>query len=324
MSIRDFVHPELVAFLDTLPTFELRADTLPEIRRATSAQPPFGALPGGAEATREEIHVPGPEGAPPVRALIYRPARAEGGSLLPAVLHIHGGGFVIWGPEVNDLRNRFIAADIGCVVVSVDYRLAPEAPFPAPLEDAYAGLKWLHANARSLGVDASRIAVQGESAGGGLAAALALLARDRGEVPLVFQLLVYPMLDDRTGTAAEGAKAPRSGELVWTRANNRFGWQAMLGREPGGADVSPYCAPARATDLAGLPPAFVQVGSLDLFADEDVTYALRLLRAGVPTELHVHPGLFHGADVLPGTRIGEAFAREAHEALRRALSAKLP
>jgi acetyl esterase/lipase len=319
MSIRAFVHPELVPFLDTLPAFDLRPETLPEIRRATFAQPPLHA-PQGPATTREEAHVPGPEGAPPVRVLVYRPARVEPGMQIPAVLHVHGGGFVIWGPEINDLRNRFIAGDIGCVVVSVDYRLAPEAPFPAPLEDVYAALRWLHANAKALGVDASRIAVQGESAGGGLAAALALLARDRGEVPVVFQLLVYPMLDDRTGTGEEGTRSPHTGELVWTPANNRYAWHAMLGRQPGGADVSLYGAPARATNLERLPPAFLQVGSLDLFVDEDITYAQRLLRAGVPTELHVHPGLFHGFDLLPGTRIGEAFAREAHEALRRALS----
>ncbi|WAS90578.1 alpha/beta hydrolase [Nannocystis punicea] len=318
-TTRALVDRELAPFLDAVAPLDFTPENLPEIRRTADATPPLPAPTTGA-VTREEVTIPGRDGAPPVRALVYRPAEVEAGARLPAVLHLHGGGFVIWRPEINDARNRHIAADIGCVVVSVDYRLAPETAFPGPLEDCYTGLLWLHSHADALQVDPARIAVQGESAGGGLAAALALLARDRGEVPLAFQLLVYPMLDDRTGSREADGPNEYAGQFVWTPASNRFGWRAMLGHEPGRGDVSPYCAPARAVDLAGLPPTFMQVGALDLFVDEDIDYARRLLRAGVPTELHVYPGAFHGFDILPGTRIGAAFLREAHEALRRALA----
>ncbi len=319
MNPRYLVDPELVPFLDSLPSFDLTPETLPEIRRATDDMPPLHA-PSAAPTTCEDILVPGRDGAPPVRVLVYRPIDVKPGEQLPAVLHVHGGGFVIWKPEVNDARNRYLAGDLRCVVVSVDYRRPPETPFPGPVEDCYTALRWLHAAASELGVDRTRIAVKGESAGGGLAAALALLARDRKEVSIVFQQLVYPMLDDRTGSAADAQTRPSyRGRLVWTAENNRFCWHAMLGREPGQGAVSPYCAPARADDLTGLPPTFVQVGTLDLFLDEDLRYATRLLQAGVPTELHVYPGAFHGFDVLPGTRIEAAFSRDAQEAMRRAL-----
>ncbi|MCY0986617.1 alpha/beta hydrolase [Nannocystis sp. ILAH1] len=317
MQTRTLVDPELVPFLDSLPSFDFSPETLPEIRRVANETPPLHA-PEVQGVRRDEVHVPGPEGEPPVRVVVHRPETTVG-ERLPAVLHVHGGGFVMWGPEISDLRNRFIAGDLRCVVVSVDYRHPPETPFPGPIEDCYAALRWLHDTADTLGVDPARIAVQGESAGGGLAAALVLLARDRKEVPVAFQVLVYPMLDDRTGTDADPHPNAFTGEFVWTRANNRFAWRAMLDREPGEGDVSPYCAPARAADLTGLPPTFIQVGSLDLFLDEDLVYAQRLTRAGIPTEIQAIAGAFHGFDMMPGTRIGARFATAAHEALRRGL-----
>jgi acetyl esterase/lipase len=318
MTTRHLVDAELAPHLDDFPALDITAEILPALRQDFAAGPPLHA-PATADVDRQEVWIPGRDGAPPVRALVYRPARAPAEARLGAVLHVHGGGFIVGTPEWSDLRNRYTAGDIGCVVVSVDYRLAPETPFPGPIEDCYTALLWLHANADLLGVDERRIAVRGESAGGGLAAALALMARDRKQVALAFQLLTYPMLDDRTGSTADENANAHTGEFVWTRGSNRFGWSAMLGREPGGADVSPYCAPARAADLAGLPPTFVQVGSLDLFLDEDVEYAHRLLRAGVNTELHVYPGVFHGFDMVPG-RVEAAFARDAHEALRHAIA----
>jgi acetyl esterase/lipase len=181
-------------------------------------------------------------------------------------------------------------------------------------------LVWLYRNAEALNVDKARIAVGGESAGGGLAASLALMARDRNEVPLAFQLLIYPMLDDRTGTIPPAEKNASTADLVWTAENNRFCWRAMLGREPGTESVSAYCAAARAPSLAGLPPARLQVGALDILADETIDYAHRLIRAGVPTELEVYPGFLHGGDLVPGTRVGARFAKDSSEALRRALS----
>jgi acetyl esterase/lipase len=220
---------------------------------------------------------------------------------------------------MTDARNRLLARELGCVVVSVDYRLAPETTFPGAVEDCYAALRWLHAEARTLGVDVGRIAIGGESAGGGLAASLALLARDRGEVPLAFQLLIYPMLDDRTGVTVE--PSPTVGEFGWSRESNRFGWASLLGRDPGGADVSPYAAAARAEDLAGLPPAYIAVGTLDLFLEENLEYARRLMRAGIPTELHVYPGAYHGFQgMAPEARISKAFVNDYFAALTLALS----
>jgi hypothetical protein len=164
-------------------------------------------------------------------------------------------------------------------------------------------------------VDPTRIAIGGASAGGGLAAALGLLARDRGEVPLAFQLLIYPMLDDRTVTAAE--PHPFTGEFVWTPQANYFGWRALLGQEPGSPDVSPYAAAARAESLEGLPPTFISVGTLDLFLEEDLEYARRLIRAGVPTELHVYPGAFHGFDMAESAKVTQTSVRDRLDALVR-------
>jgi acetyl esterase/lipase len=261
-----------------------------------------------------EHHVPGPPGAPDVRVLVYIPR--HGVRPLPALLWIHGGGYVIGSADQDDLQVKSIVAQAGCAAVSVDYRLAPETPHPGPVEDCYAALKWLHANAAELGVDADRIAIGGASAGGGLAAGLGLLARDRGEVPLAFQLLIYPMLDDRTVTAEPH---PYTGEFIWTADSNRFGWTALLGREPGGADVSPYAAAARAEDLAGLPPIYICVGALDLFLEEDLEYARRLMRVGVPTELHVYPGAYHAFNIAGDALVTRAFTRDSMDALRRAL-----
>ena len=320
MTKHSLIDPEFVPLLSKVPSLNLRPETLTEVRRGAAAQVVPPAIEG-PPVTREELRVPGPDGAPPVRVLVYRPA-ATSSVMLPALLHFHGGGFVLFGPEATDGRNRLRAGELGCVVVSVDYRLAPETTFPGPIEDCYAALVWLYRNAETLNVDATRIAVGGESAGGGLAASLALLARDRNQVPLAFQLLIYPMLDDRTGTVPPAAVNESTSTLMWPAEGNRFGWQSLLGREPGTGTVSPYCAAARATSVAGLPPAFLQVGALDVLADETIDYAHRLIRAGVPTELQVYPGFFHGADLLPGTNIGLRFAKEHNEALRRAFARK--
>jgi acetyl esterase/lipase len=262
--------------------------------------------------------VPGPEGAADVRVLIYSP---PGGTTAPkpGYLHIHGGGYIMGTPEMMDLQNKATVREIGCVVVSVDYRLAPETPYPGPVEDCYAALKWFHTNAASLGVDPHRIAIGGESAGGGLSAALGLLTRDRKEVPLAFQLLIYPMIDDRTVTRSEPHKF--AGEFIWTAHSNDFGWRSLLGRAPGGADVSPYAAASRAENLAGLPPTFISVGALDIFLDEDIDYAQRLMAAGVPTELHVYPGAYHGFDAAFDADITKRFRRDSVQALKRALTA---
>lgn len=210
-----------------------------------------------------------------------------------------------------------MAAELGCVVVSVDYRLAPETPHPGPIEDCYAALKWLHNNADELGVERKRLAVAGSSAGGGLVAALALLARDRGEIPLAFQCMNAPMLDDRT--VLVDPPHPYTGEFIWVREASRFGWTALLGQEPGGDELLPYAAAARAENLEGLPPAFIAVGALDLFLEEDMEYARRLTRAGVPTELHVYPGTFHGYQMVAQAQVTQRAMRDRMDAIKRAL-----
>jgi acetyl esterase/lipase len=214
----------------------------------------------------------------------------------PAMLWIHGGGYVIGRAAQDDALCRRFARQLGGVVASVDYRLAPEHPYPAPLEDCYSALQWL---VRLPSVDAARVAIGGASAGGGLAAALALLTRDRGEIPLAAQLLVYPMLDDRT----VGKHLDNPGLRLWNHSSNKFGWSSYLG----GADPE-VAVPARREDLSGLPPAWLGVGTLDLFHDEDLVYAERLKAAGVRCEVEIVPGAFHGFDgVVPKAHVSQSF-----------------
>jgi acetyl esterase/lipase/enterochelin esterase-like enzyme len=318
MNTRHLVDPELGALVDLLPDKPLSQDSLGEAReRVAQAVELIKAITPAYPAIEVfERHVPGPAGAPEVRVLVYRPRAAP--AALPALLWIHGGGYVVGNPEGDDWEAKKIVDAVGCVLVSVDYRLAPENPYPAPLDDCYAALKWLHAEAAELGVDRARIGIAGVSAGGGLCAALGLLARDRGEIALCFQAPLQPMLDDRHATAAYSH--PHAGQYVWKQEFNHFGWSALLGHEPGREDVAPYAAPARAQDLAGLPPTFISIGALDLFVEEDIEYARRLIRAGVPTELHVYPGAFHGFNLLgPTAQVSQAYQRDIMAALRRGL-----
>jgi acetyl esterase/lipase len=225
---------------------------------------------------------------------------------------------VLGDVAMSDDSCAAMAHELKIVVASVEYRLAPEHPFPAPLEDCYAGLAWLSACADERGVDRARIAIGGPSAGGGLAAGLALLARDRGEVPVRFQLLVYPMIDDRNATPSSRAITDPK---VWNRHANEVGWNAYLAGRAGADDVSPYAAPARATDLAGLPPTYINVGDLDLFLDEDLAYARALMAAGVPVELHVYPGAFHGSNAFVSrSALSQRWTADERAALHRALN----
>ena len=314
-SSRELIAPELLPALEMIPEFELTEDFLTMARQMMGRGDVFGA-PSSDDlgVTRREQFVPGLNGAPDVRVLVYTPSTPA--RTRPAYLHIHGGGYVLGTPEMNDAPNRDFAADLDCVVVSVDYRLAPDTRFPGPIEDCYAALQWLRANAADLGVDTNRIAIGGESAGGGHAAALALYARDRGDTGICFQLLEQPMLDDRTATIAD--PHPFTGEFIWTAKKNRFGWQALLGVEPGGPDVPANGSPARASDLSRLPPTYIAIGALDLFLEESLDYARRLTRAGVPVELHVIPGAFHGFSVAGDGPQVRANREWSHAALRRA------
>ncbi len=319
MTTRHLIDPELIALIDAFPPIQLTIEGLPQARTefAEMFAQQAATLPASSDIEVSERHVPGPAGSPDVRVLVYLPKGSP--RPLPALLWIHGGGYVIGSADEDDMTVKAMVSAVGCAAVSVDYRLSPETPHPGPVEDCYAALKWLHANASELGVDTGRIAIGGASAGGGLAAGLVLLTRDRGEVPLAFQLLIYPMLDDRTVTTAD--PHPYTGEFIWTHDDNRFGWTALLGQEPGGASVSPYAAAARAECVAGLPPTFISVGALDLFLDEDMEYARRLLRAGVPTELHIYPGAYHGFDLfVPEAQVTQAYERDVLGALRRALA----
>lgn len=269
----------------------------------------------------DELLVPGPEGGPAVRVRRYQPADHDGP--LPALVYLHGGGFVVGSLDLYDADCRRIAAEVGAVVFSVDYRLAPEHPFPAGLEDCYAALVWVAENAAELGVDPERIAVGGESAGGGLAAGVALLARDRGGPRLCLQFLGIPEIDDRLDT--ESMRNLGEGTPITTRENGEISWDSYLGAGVRGTDlVSPYAAPARATDLAGLPPALVTAYEFDALRDEGIAYAQQLLWFGVPTELHVYPGAFHACTWLSHTAICQKILGDLVDALRRRLHAAVP
>jgi acetyl esterase/lipase len=305
-------HPELARLARFLPRFAWGPRVLRVIRfveRLVKAP----RLPGGV--TVEEVRVPGSAGAPQVRVRLYRPDNLQRPA--PALLWMHGGGYVMGKPEVDELSSAQYAQELGLLVASVDYRLAPEHPFPAPLEDCYAALRWLHAQAGALGIDPARIAIGGASAGGGLTAALAQLAHDRGEVRPAFQLLIYPMLDDRTAlrTDIDGTH-----HRLWNHESNVFGWSAYLGQAPGAAEVPAHAVPARRADLSGLPSAWMGVGTVDLFHDEDLAYAQRLKDAGVPCEVHVVPGAYHGFDIVARKAdVARQFRASHVTALRRAL-----
>jgi acetyl esterase/lipase len=276
-------------------------------------KPRVPPVPPGLEV--EDLRVPGLPDEPEVGLRIYRPRDVADGA--PALFWIHGGGYVGGSLEQDEALNHGFALELGITVVALRYRVAPADPWPAALHDAYAGLLWTFRHAAERGIDIHRIAVGGDSAGGGLAAALILHAHDQGEVAPVFQLLVYPMIDDRT--AARTDHDTRDA-LVWTAKSNRYGWRSYLGVEPGSDGVSPYAAAARREDLRGLPPAWIGVGTLDVFHDEDVVYAERLTAAGVPCRLLVVPGAFHGFDRWGRTDVGRAFWEDQLAALRGAFS----
>lgn len=312
MPSRHLVDPEMEPLLAMAATMEIAIGQQSPAMKALMEAP----APTSETVEMREVRMPGARDAPPVRGLLYSPKDAS--TARPAILHIHGGGYIMGAPEMSAPENLACAEAFGAVVLSVDYRLAPVAKHPGPVEDCYAALAWLHAQAEALKLDRTRIIVSGESAGGGLAAALALLARDRGEYPLAHQHLIYPMLDDRT--AAKAAPSPYVGQFVWTPERNRLGWGALLESEPGAPGVSCYAAAARAEDLSGLPPAYIACGALDLFIDENLDYAARLIHAGVPTELHVYPGAPHGFPMVAKSGLARQASADSCSALRKALA----
>jgi acetyl esterase/lipase len=313
--------PELSAVLAALPAEMQQSMSIEDIPawREQLAQ----LLPADDDALRregavelEERQIPGPKGGPDLPVLILRPARGRGRAL-PGVYHTHGGGMVMGTNRTGVDEMALWVDQVGAVAVSVEYRLAPEHPHPAPVQDCYAGLVWTAEHAEELGIDPARLIIAGASAGGGLAAGTALMARDRGGPALTHQILMCPMLDDRCITPSS---QELDGEGVWDRTDNRTGWTALLGDACGGPDVSPYAAPARAQDLTGLPATFIDVGSVETFRDEDIDYAARLSRAGISVEFHLWPGGFHGFDMFaPQTALAQASRATRLGYVRRAL-----
>lgn len=300
----------LTAFQALFEPFPLRADTIIASREhITGLIPPLQEQIGDLPVLGEDRLIPGPVGSPEVAVSIIRPKAARPDAA-PAVLGIHGGGMVLgtrfFGTgELIDLAHRH-----GIVGVAVEYRLAPEHRGPAAAEDCYAALEWMAANAAGLGIDPERLIVSGASAGGGLSASVALMARDRGGPRLAGQLLNTPMLDDRNETVSS---RQYEGIGVWDRNNNAAGWDAVLGNTRGTGQVSPYSAAARAPSLAGLPPAFIEVGAAEVFRDEAIAYASRIWSCGGSAELHVWSGAYHGfSGFSPDANVSRA-ARAARE-----------
>jgi len=314
VDIPQLLDPEVAAVLAAVP-FDLGLlsdDTLGAIREGMGSRVPVPEL--SDEVERTDHLVPGAPGDPDVAIRVHRRTGLEGA--VACVYWIHGGGYVLGSHVGDDLRFDRWCRQYPIVGVSVEYRLSPETAYPGPLDDCYAGLQWTVEHAAELGVDPARVGIGGQSAGAGLAAGLALLARDRGEIPLTFQLLIYPMIDDRMITASSGWVDP-----VWPPAANRYGWSSYLGSLHGSDEVPYHAAPARAQDLSGLPRTFLAVGALDIFSDEDIDYAVRLRHAGVPTDLHVYAGAPHGFEGIAAlTAVAQRANRDIDEWLGLAIS----
>lgn len=306
-----YVDPELAAALRELPVSPgVSADNLEAVRAGGRNS----SMSDAPELQPRKASVPGPGGEVPVLIIDPKPGEAN----RPATIYMHGGGYVAGRADTSIQLAQDIAQATDSMVVSVDYTLAPEAPFPVSLEQNYAALAWLNKNAGQFGVEPARIAICGESAGGGHAAMLAIAARDRREFPIAFQCLIYPMLDDRTGSTTH--MPPYIGHFIWTEAQNRFGWSSLLGNPAGSVSVPAGSVPARVERLSGLPPTFIGVGSIDLFCEEDIDYAKRLILAGVPAELFVVPGAYHAFDLISrNARLSLEFRKAWQAALRRGL-----
>jgi acetyl esterase/lipase len=301
------VDAALWPLIEAFPPIDLSAETLTGFRAALVALSVLPEPSTHPDVRIQELKIGGSgDAASSIRCLLFTPAQ---GAAAAALLHIHGGGFVMGNPEMDVARNIELVRASGCAILSVDYRLAPEHPHPAGLEDCHAALVWLSVNAASLGISSARIGLIGESAGGGMAASLALLARDRRSVQLACQVLIYPMLVP----PAQSIDDPLTGRYIWTRASNAYAWSAYL----------PAAAPATlaglANDLVGLPPAFVAVGALDLFVHDDLAYAGRLLAAGCSVEAHLYPGAIHGFDRMGDADVSVRYTRDLVSFVLRSL-----
>jgi acetyl esterase/lipase len=314
MTLPGRCDPEIEAVLDTIPSLDLT--DIPRAREERERLAAAGRArwtPSGRVLV-EDRWVPGEAGDPDVRVRVHRPAAGTTGAVL---LWVHGGGHVLGAAEQDDPLLDRVVGRTGCVALAVDWRRAPEHPYPAALRDCHAVLRAVAAGLPGIDAHPDHVVVAGASSGGGVAAGLTLLVRDRGEHALAGQLLIYPMLDDRELTVSRRTVTdPR----VWNHVSNRIGWAAYLG-SLAGDEVPAPAAPARATSLAGLPPAWIATTELDLFRDEDIDYARRLLEAGVPTELHVYPGGVHGFDLFaPDASLTQRFCRDRDEGFARLLT----
>jgi len=310
--------PELRPFLELLPARpagDVPVDMATVRAYATQMTAAINATADVSALSVEDHVVTGAHDAPDVPVRVYAPASLD--TTVAAILYIHGGGFTVGSVDMEHFNAVRLANELGVVVVSVEYRLAPEDPYPAALDDCYAALQWVHNEAAQLGIDAARVAVVGNSAGGGLGAGLALLARDRGGPPICFQFLGIPELDDRLETPSMQAFVDTP---MWSRPSAEASWRAYLGTLHGGA-VPPYAAPARATDLFGLPPAYVSTMEYDPLRDEGILYALRMLQSAVDVELHSFPRTFHGSTAMTTAAVTQRQLAEMVVVLRSALGA---
>ncbi len=304
------IHPQLLQIANRTPKFDFNKKNLWLMRLIMSIMPKAKTP---QSVFIENIFIE--SGQAKIRVRVYKPKMAT--TPTPVLIWMHGGGYVVGKPEQDDGCCSQYVQELGITVVSVDYRYAPKYPFPIGLDDCYAALKWVVSQARELGIDLNRIAIGGASAGGGLAAALVQLIYDRQEFKVALQLLIYPMLDDRTVLRTE---IDDSQNVTWTQKSNQFGWESYLGTACGAKTTPPYAVPARREDLTGLPPVWIGVGSLDVFYDEDLTYAKRLEASSIETELVVVGGAFHGFDVFdPQIQVVRDFRNSQIVALRKYL-----
>ncbi|PDY29936.1 alpha/beta hydrolase fold domain-containing protein [Bacillus thuringiensis] len=312
---RHLIDPEIIRAVDLIPTNALTQSTLMESRKNQSQMMPQIDITQMFPVTFEEKVVPSYFGGPDIRIEIIKPTQLKY-YRMPLFYSIHGGGMVLGSPAVDRSNNASLAVQHGFCCVSVYYRLAPEHIQPSQLEDCYSGLKWCIEHAEELGIDTQKVALAGSSAGGGLAAGLALYIRDQKEFEIHHLRLIRPMLDDRTSIAPEH---PYAGEFIWTKQSNYFGWKSVLGHELGLEEVSEYYVPARAKSLAGLPPTYMNIGTIDLFIDEALTFAKQLIFDGVLVELHVYPGYHHLFSMFPDAHFSKEDAKSREHALLKAL-----
>ena len=313
------IHPQLLPFRDQFPTLELTGENLAQTRRELNRMTleTAAAVEGFDHVDVEDRQIEGPTPGQSLRLRLYSSGDSSGAR--PCLLWIHGGGYILGCPEMDEQLLCRKASELGCLAVAVDYRLAPEHPYPAALDDCDAALGWILDNASELRVDSSTLVLGGASAGGGLAAALTLRAREQRPGAITFQCLIYPMLDYRTGTPAP-AVASAKDYWLWRAEHNRFAWKAYLGANDLTHGVSPFASPAAARRLDGLPPTYLCIGDQDLFYEEDIHYARRLRESGVAVDLDIVPGAPHGFDKLPAPMSEQALQRR-FEALARHFAA---